>query len=183
MSPQEAREALEAAIWHAAAAGTAGSVDAALAAADTYAEAAADDRIAGHVAIREAGRERLQALCEELGVTGKSAGPRSSAGMLLAWEHSRQVGTAVRALRIQAAVSQVDIAKAIGVTQAMESHLELGRYRWRKRDAETAARLLGTDLAGLTAAAVMPGPKISLAPAPVRQAEEPPFPEAKDTAA
>ena len=156
MSAQEAREALEAAIWHAVAAGTAESVDTALGAADTYAEATADDRIAGHVAIREAGRERLQALCEELGVTGKSAGPRSSAGMLLAWEHSRQVGAAVRALRKRAAVSQVDNAKANGVTQAIESHLELGRYRWRKRDAETAARLLGTDLAGLLAAVAVP---------------------------
>jgi DNA-binding XRE family transcriptional regulator len=151
VSAVQAREALEAAIWMAAATGTAEAVDAALAVADAYAEAAADDRIAGHVASREAGQARLLALAGELEAAGKPMGPRSSAGALLPPEDSRRVGAAVRALRLRAKVTQADVARAAGITQAMASQLELGRYRWRKRDAEAAARLLGTDLAGLLA--------------------------------
>ena len=77
--PVDRREELEAALWRAAndiarcqATGRCRAcetwMNAALAAADAYAEAVADDRIAGHVTSRAIGRERLdEAKAEKFG--------------------------------------------------------------------------------------------------------------------
>lgn len=63
----DAREELEAAAWRAASgdAHEHGAVTAVLAAADSYAEAVADERIAGRVTSRSQGRERLEEAAAE----------------------------------------------------------------------------------------------------------------------
>lgn len=80
MSAASARDELESAIWRASSAPVHATdrqhmsdeqVDAILAAADAYAEAVADDRIAGHVASRSQGRERLAEAAAE--AHGKAA--------------------------------------------------------------------------------------------------------------
>lgn len=63
----DAREELEAAAWHAS--GPYPDIDlvaAVLRAADKYAEAVADERIAGRVTSRSQGRERLQEAVAEI---------------------------------------------------------------------------------------------------------------------
>lgn len=61
MTSAEARDQFEAAVWRALSLGPRWSktVDSILAAADSYAEHVADERIAGHVASRTTGRDRL----------------------------------------------------------------------------------------------------------------------------
>lgn len=65
----DARERLEAAIWGVYNTGSVAPpvrVDAALRAAEKYAEAVADERIAGRVTSRSQGRERLQEAVAEI---------------------------------------------------------------------------------------------------------------------
>ena len=68
MSAAQAREQLEAAIWRAARCGPSRKPEhvlAAMAFADNYADQAADERAAGHVTERMAGRGRLAAVTAE----------------------------------------------------------------------------------------------------------------------
>jgi transcriptional regulator with XRE-family HTH domain len=73
------------------------------------------------------------------------------AGPFLDWRQSCQVSANVKALRAKAGVFQLDIALAAGISQVMVCCLEQGAYRWRERDAEIAAALLGTTLEVLLA--------------------------------
>lgn len=77
MTAADRREELEAAIWHAMRSsgtcratgpcpGCNSNVDDILAAADTYAEAVADDRITGRVTERATGRQRLAEAAAEV---------------------------------------------------------------------------------------------------------------------
>jgi transcriptional regulator with XRE-family HTH domain len=73
----------------------------------------------------------------------------SDYGPLLSWHESRRVAGRALSLRVAAGREQKDVADAAGLSHSSMSGLERACIRWRERDAEKVARVLGTDLAGL----------------------------------